>query len=821
MKQYFIWVLSVVLVLLAQRVEAGAPKYGVSLNAAYKSFPIEYQEDPHDYYIDETESIQIKAVFPLLPGLKINSDGRFDLQVLNANAWTLLSFSSATAWPGKGSFESKSLTYYDYTYDFNLGVYLQTSIVTVSWNDTAVTILARFNPNSNPDLLELAHIADFSGFGDGTNASVKFTNDNLSCYCGYSDWTSGVKFQRSLHTTGSDVRTYKSLPNVWGDSELWESHVVKVSSASEIILPTLTIESPAAKLLVTHDDPLSIKGFATDPFGFSDIYAIVDYPDGQTSGAFPAEWDDNGGGTTPWTINGIIPFPGTNIITVLAETKDGNDLILTRNVFYKQSTILTVVTNGAGSISIAGVTNGSAFLNGTFEATLTPARGFVLADWAFYSSDSAAWAGWTYQTGSSTKAVFTVASTNRPIFVATFVPNPYAPLKGSYTGITTGHFTPDFIRYPDGVYRYAFSSDSAGRLDFTMTSNGVCSGKWTLRSNSVPFTAVAQMNTCYSMMDMPGIHDGFVLPDTNVVRLNTPWTNTAVSLILNLTNPSSFYGSLSPYISTANDNAYFNGGVLGNRNRITTTNVDRGTYNIGFLDDSENHGDRSFYSSAKMGYSFATATVDAKGTVTTKFYPADGVTQPFSMTSAQAEDGSFIFFAPLYSKGGFLTGWLSLTNGIIANRAPVDSSSTNDSTLEAVHWNKPAGKIGSYYPIGYTNYLDAYGTLYSKTKPRTNILDWKTGSISLLTASNSLAASSSLVFTNNKFITVSGSNHISLTLAPKTGLLSGSFRNGKKSTALSGAVIDNERVVGFFNDTNGATGTVELNGTATVDSEQP
>jgi hypothetical protein len=407
----------------------------------------------------------------------------------------------------------------------------------------------------------------------------------------------------------------------------------------------------------------------------------------------------------------------------------------------------------------------------------------------------------------------TVDSTNAPVFKATFIPTPYGNLKGSYTGLANEDYAYVTNANMLGEYEYSANSTNLGLWTITITSNGICSGKWVRRSDTMRFTLAGYMPTYYSLAGVEGLITNDWQRYTNNVYFISETSHPKFTLMMNLTNRSRWTGYYYDLYETGESRAPHMGYVQGYRDRSSATNADAGTYNIGFMDDDGSEGD-SVHSTARMGYSFATAVVGVSGSVSMRFQPADGSSPATVMTTSQAEDGRFQFFSPMYTGLGHIRGWLALTNGVITCEA-MPTHMYDDANIAKVLWIKPGMKKGVYYSGGFTNWLSVSGERYESSKS-TNILGWTKGALSLTSYEGDLVASAGVKYSNYKLNVQTNDNKISLTLSPKTGAIAGSFMYEKRRIPFTGLVIGKDAAVGYFNDKKGGTGSVKLEGVTTM-----
>jgi hypothetical protein len=131
-------------------------------------------------------------------------------------------------------------------------------------------------------------------------------------------------------------------------------------------------------------------------------------------------------------------------------------------------------------------------------------------------------------------------------------------------------------------------------------------------------------------------------------------------------------------------------------------------------------------------------------------------------------------------------------------------------------WIRPAGGASPAYAAGFTNDVEATGSIYSKPAGGDPVLNWPGGLGNVIFDGGGLSAP----FTNN--ISVSSNNHVkdqtgtyklTLNITASSGLFSGSLSkfDGQKRVTFSGAIWDGTNGAGFFmNPTSGQSGSVLL-----------
>jgi hypothetical protein len=141
--------------------------------------------------------------------------------------------------------------------------------------------------------------------------------------------------------------------------------------------PSVSISSPAAGVPVTNA-PVLVQGTATDNVAV----AFVQCQLSNAAGAGPWQPAATTNAWTNWTATFTNLIPGTNTVTVEAFDTSSNISLVSRVFRYDVPAPLTLSTNGRGTITIAGATNGQ-WLDLGFPYTLTAkaAAGFAFAGW--------------------------------------------------------------------------------------------------------------------------------------------------------------------------------------------------------------------------------------------------------------------------------------------------------------------------------------------------------------------------------------------------------------------------------------------------------
>jgi hypothetical protein len=234
-----------------------------------------------------------------------------------------------------------------------------------------------------------------------------------------------------------------------------------------------------------------------------------------------------------------------------------------------------------------------------------------------------------------------------------------------------------------------------------------------------------------------------------------------------------------------------------------------GTYNLALSHVGTNSA------AAPGGCSYGTAMLASNGAVTLTLHLADGTSPPLSLTTAEAADGSFPFFAPLYGGRGVILGWLNFTNDTVT---PADLEGAN------LAWAK-LPVPDKFYTNGFSTVTTpfagmALGSYYAAPKSGTNIFatainDAGTDEIPLLLTDGpdgNVSINAAVVYDpqgNTLATQTPNPEDLSLTLVESTGFLGGKFEPyaGVKPIPFNGILLPgNGAGYGYFLGTNQDTG---------------
>jgi hypothetical protein len=391
-----------------------------------------------------------------------------------------------------------------------------------------------------------------------------------------------------------------------------------------------------------------------------------------------------------------------------------------------QTDTITVIIDGQGSVT-PDLNGQSLQIGKSYTLTAKPALGHVFAGW---SGDV-----------ESASPVLTFVMEEDMYVEASFIPNPFAALKGTYNGLIV-----DYGETPDGY----------GAFTLTVTDKGAYSMKLTLGGK--PLTASGQLDgdaSASRTLPLPGLGQatlGLWFEDSDAVGGELT------------------IGDWTAYLS--GDRPYFDG-----KTRIAPQ---AGQYTIVFPGDEQS-------ASAPAGSGFGTLTVDKAGKLRFAGTLADGT--KVTHASTVSRDDHWPFYLPLYAGKGCIISWLEF------------DSEDGGGISGDVTWIKPRLATSKYYPAGFYSELEALGSRYTPPAKGAKILDLTEAQLVL--SGGNLAEPLVIPFTldaNNK-VTAQGNQKLTLTFTPATGAFNGSAVNPatKKPIAFSGVVRQSEVAAeGFF-----------------------
>jgi len=190
------------------------------------------------------------------------------------------------------------------------------------------------------------------------------------------------------------------------------------------------------------------------------------------------------------------------------------------------------------------------------------------------------------------------------------------------------------------------------------------------------------------------------------------------------------------------------------------------------------------------GDSVGNFTIDTGGSVRLTGTLADG--SPMVQKVPLSKDGTWPFYVSLYGGRGHALGWIGISNLVQPDLGGL------------VSWRRPAGPRPKIHTNGFT--LDSMLVGSSYHSPGTNTIFEPTNAVVIFSEGNlGESVTNDVSLARNARVTYAGTNRLRLTLAQRTGRLSGSVLppGKKRSVSFKGAILQNQGYGGgFFLGTN-------------------
>jgi sugar lactone lactonase YvrE len=396
---------------------------------------------------------------------------------------------------------------------------------------------------------------------------------------------------------GSHVISFKPIANSMTPS----NQVINVNYSAtnllsatytliESVPPTLTILTPSTNRPWAFP-MLTVVGTAQDNVEVTTVYYRFN------NGAWLLA-----NGTTNWAAT-VNLSPGTNIVSAFAVDVNGvrsKTNSITANYF--QSSRLTIDIAGSGTVS-PNLSGDLLYLGQSYTVTATPAKGSVFSNW----------------TGDVNYDLprLTFVMRSNMFLQANFVPSPFKPFAGKYTGLSS--------ETNDG------SGISSGQFSASVTSNGTFTAK--LNASTLKLSFAGQFSALgYWTNSAPQSH-------------GPPITE---SLQIDMNGSGTMTGQFGKGIS----NEY----VLARESSFAAGNPapQAGKYTLFFFDNSHPTED------ARFSYAFGTLSVDESGIVHFKGKLGDGTR--ITQGGAISDSGEWPFYASPNGSTDSLSGWILFTN---------------------------------------------------------------------------------------------------------------------------------------------------------------
>jgi len=398
---------------------------------------------------------------------------------------------------------------------------------------------------------------------------------------------------------------------------------------------------------------------------------------------------------------------------------------------------LKLVTNGVGTIAPNLARTRGLIAGRTCTVTAVPGAGQLFAGWG----------------GSVTSSLSTVkvTLTTNLVLVANFVPNPFIPVKGLYSGL---------FYETQGVQQA-----SSGRFALLVTSAGGYSG-W------------LQMGL--TRYGLSGRFDLAGQASNVIARANSSSLMVRLNLGLEAGNADQIKGEVQIGSWMA--------GLWGDRqvyDAVSKVAPWKGHYTMvlpGKLGDEQ----------VPAGSGYATVTVNGSGVGTIAGRLADGT--PFTQSANVSKAGQWPFYVPLYVGSGSVLSWLTF-----ADRA-------NDDLNGALSWYKPANAQAQYYPAGFSYECQAVGSVYqAPAQPSYEVLSLTNADLTFAGGGLTTDWTNTVTVGVNSRVTNLSSNTLSASFGLTSGLFSGTVKDPvtQKVQPFYGAVLQKQNAAyGFLMGTN-------------------
>ncbi len=183
------------------------------------------------------------------------------------------------------------------------------------------------------------------------------------------------------------------------------------------------------------------------------------------------------------------------------------------------------------------------------------------------------------------------------------------------------------------------------------------------------------------------------------------------------------------------------------------------------------------------GHGYALVGIGINGSIAAVGQLGDGT--PFSTKSFVREDHSWALFSQPYQGKGLLDGTLAFTQ---------QSSPSIDEISGTLHWQKPAMSKGPY-ASGFSGSIVTLGSRWTPPETGDAALDITNWNLAIGNGVLAPPRTGAATLSSANLFTLAGATGTKLTLAPKTGILSGSFPGGNgKPVKFSGALLQSQRI---------------------------
>ena len=440
---------------------------------------------------------------------------------------------------------------------------------------------------------------------------------------------------------------------------------------------------------------------------------------------------------TSWTGTGNGSFSGS--ANPAAVTMNGP--ISESAAFSLNVDTLMLNISGQGTV-VPNYSGQSLQIGKPLKVTAKPAPGFVLSNWTGGVFPQSA------LLANSSKLDFVMQS--NLILQANFVPNPFLPLKGNFSGL-----------FADSA---GAQHASSGFLAMTLTDRGTYSGSIAIGGTRSSITG---------QFDLSG-------NSTNVITVGG--NSITIGLALDLSSGANLMTGTVAANNWHSDLRAFRA-VFDSRINPPSQFASKYTLIVpGAAGDP----------AKPSGDGWATLSLNSAGSLTVSGTLADGT--PFRQTAPISQQGDFPLYVPLSSGTGCLFGWLSITNR------------DSDDLHGQLTWTKASLASAKLYPLGFTNgNINAFGSIYIPPPPAIRALNLTDGFITFSGGELPSAFTNTVTLGTNNKLTTNSPNPLSAAIATPTGQLSGTVTPvaSTKPALMKGVVLQKQNLAcGFVILTN-------------------
>ena len=499
--------------------------------------------------------------------------------------------------------------------------------------------------------------------------------------------------------------------------------------------PTVTITAPAASAQINENlnGMITVTGTAADNRGIAFVEAAIN-----NDGFAQATSTVTANRLTATYTTSVIPVPGRNTVTVRATDTSGNvSSLVTRAFIYAVPRPLNVIINpiGGGTISYSpALVSGNALVGMPYTLTETPAAGRLFD-------------GWTAPGVSGPAAIARTLSFVMPAgtslnLTASFITNPFLARAGSYSGL----ITPATGTTP--------VAGNTGFFTATVTGlTGAFTANVTIDGSSAPLVGTFDQHTGTATISSPSSTFTYALA-LDVTGSSDTITGSIIQRKYGVTQ------------SISNLRAYLNPFSAALRPPSTAV----GAFTVALPARTSQSGMTSL--DYPQGAGIGRVTVTSAGVASFSGTLADG----FAVTGSAPLSRALIW--PMYLM-------VSNRQGIVAGEVAFVANVNSDLAAAGLLWIRPYIHT-QYYPWGWDNgiLVDLVGARYIAPSGKAALMKLGTpnvpaGNATLTFSQGGLSAPKAspvnISTASNVSAAVPGDTSFTATIAPATGLFSGTF----------------------------------------------